>query len=216
MQNQCFLELEDFDNFARYVCALREYPLRVYSHELEGKMVLSSGIVLSNTLVFFYTHCPKSGRYVACTSKGGKEHCEILDSTKTISNYAPVIHLDSLPSPFKIKSHVEDEFKPIKVKDLGSLARITYDPDLPEEPDVTLFLFPHKKKWILGKITFLEMDEIVYCFNYVELDNEPTKPYLKYQGHEGKEPDFADKFQHGYLYLPIIRLKHSHPIFGLN
>ena len=55
----------------------------------------------------------------------------------------------------------------------------------------------------------------VYCFNYVELDYEPNGPFLKYSGHEGKAPEFTNKFQHGFPYLPIIKLKQGHPLFGL-
>jgi len=38
---------------------------------------------------------------------------------------------------------------------------------------------------------------------------------LKYSLQETKEPIFTDKFQHGYSYLPIIKLKKGHEIFGL-
>jgi hypothetical protein len=41
------------------------------------------------------------------------------------------------------------------------------------------------------------------------------KPFVKYQGHEGKEPEFSDSFEHGFSYLSIIKLKNEHPIFGL-
>jgi len=217
MQNQCFIEVLNFEEFARYVCAFREHPLRVYSHELDGNKVFSTGIVLANTFLFFYTQSTKDGRYLSYVSKAGKEISDVVNSTKAISTYAPIINLESLPSPFKTKTEkLTDEFKPIKVKDLGSLARLIYDPQLFDEPDLTLFSFPFKKKYIIGKITAIEMDEVVYCFNYVELDSESTKPYLKYQGHEGKLPSFSDKFEHGYTYLPIIKLKQTHSIFGLS
>jgi len=39
---------------------------------------------------------------------------------------------------------------------------------------------------------------------------------LQYSTPEHKVPEFTDKFQHGYSYLPIIKLKSSHPIFGLS
>lgn len=212
-----FIETADFTNFARYVCAFREYPLRVYSQDLNGQRILSTRRVLVNSLLLFYTPSTKTGRYISYNVEGGKEYSDIVDSTKAISTYAPITHIDSLSSSFKISiKKIQDKFKPIKLKDLGSLARLTYNPELPEEPDLALTLFPQKQKWIIGYITTLELDDKVYCFNYVELKEEPKKLFLKYLGNVGKSPEFTDTFQHGFTYLPVIRLKKSHEIFGLS
>jgi hypothetical protein len=67
----------------------------------------------------------------------------------------------------------------------------------------------------MGYLTSLEMDDIFYQFNYVELDSEPMKPFLKYQGQEGKDPELSESFEHGYSYLSIIKIKNEHSIFGL-
>ena len=217
MPSQCFVEVADLKNFARYVCATREYPLKVYSHDLNGQRVFSSGFALTNTLLSFYTPFKKSGRYLSYKLKGGKEYCEVVSSTKAPFHYAPIIHLESLASPLKTNTKkIEDEFRPLKVDDLGSLARIVYDPDEPDAPDLTLFLFAYKKKWIIGNISSIELDDAVYCFNYVTLDNEPTKPFLRYSSQDGKEPKFTEKLEHGYSYLSVIRLKECHTVFGLN
>ena len=215
MQSQCFVELSSFDDLARFVCAFREYPLRVYSHEFNGTRVLSSGITLANTLLLFYTSMTKFGRYVSYSATGGKEYCDIVESTKNISTYAPIIHLESEISPLTIElDKISDKFHPIRVKDLGSLARLTYNPELPDETNLALYGIPHNNSWLLGYLTSLEMDEVFYQFNYVELDSEPTKPFVKYQGHEGKEPEFTDNFEHGFSYLSVIKFKNEHPIFG--
>lgn len=217
MLSQYFVEVADFACFARYVCSFRENPLRVYSHNLNGKKVLSSRRVLTNSLFSFYTAEAKSGRYISYSAKGGKEECDVVNSTKALSTYAPIIHLSSLPSGFNIHpKKIVDKFKPIQVDDLGSLARLTYDPELPDEPDLTLFMFQQKQKWIVGYITKIDLEDTIYFFNYVKLDDEPSKPFLKYSLQEAKAPVFVDKFQHGYSYLPIIKLKKSHEIFGLN
>ncbi|MFB5624185.1 MAG: hypothetical protein ACE5RP_04620, partial [Nitrosopumilus sp.] len=73
-----------------------------------------------------------------------------------------------------------------------------------------------KKSWIIGYINSLEMDEVYYNFNYVELDSEPTKHFIKYQGNQGQDPEFSNSFDHGYSYLPIIKMKTEHSIFGLS
>ena len=42
--------------------------------------------------------------------------------------------MESEISSLPVKSEkIDDQFHPIQVKDLGSLARLTYDPEFPEE-----------------------------------------------------------------------------------
>ncbi|MGI0003332.1 MAG: hypothetical protein ACRD91_03805 [Nitrosopumilaceae archaeon] len=217
MPSHCFVETADFESFARYVCAFREHPMRVYSHYLNKQKVLSSRRVLSNTLLSFYTKSSKTGRYVSYTEKGGKEECAVVNSTTALSNYAPIVQLRFLPSRFNVNpKKIKDKFKPIEVEDLGSLARLTYNPEMPDEPDLTLFSFLHNGKWIIGYITSIDMDYTLYFFNYVKLDKEPSKPFLQYVASDVKEPQFTDRFQHGYTYLPIIKLNENHLIFGLS
>jgi hypothetical protein len=95
IQTQCFVELSSFNDLARFVCAFREYPLRVYSHEFNGTRVLSSSLTLANTLLLFYTPMTKFGRYISYNAIGGKEYCDVVQTTKNISTYAPIIHLES-------------------------------------------------------------------------------------------------------------------------
>ena len=216
-QNECFVELSSFNDLARFACALQEYPKRVYSQELDDLRVISSSITLANTLLIFYSPMPKSGRYVSYQVNSGKEICDVVDSTKINSIYAPIVHMDSEISSLPTKSKkITDQFHPIKVKDLGSLARLTYDPEFPDEQNLTLYALPHKNSWVIGYVTSLEMDEVYYNFNYVELDSEPTKHFVKYQGNQGQDPEFSDNFDHGFSYLPIIKIKNEHSIFGLD
>jgi len=215
-QNEYHVELSSFDDLARLACALQEYPKRVYSQELDGTRIISSSLTLANTLLIFYTPMPKSGRYVSYRVDSGKEICDIVESTKTNSNYAPIIHMESRISSLPVQSKkISDQFHPIRVKDLGSLARLTYDPEFPDEQNLTLYALPHNKSWVMGYITSLEMDEVYYNFNYVELDSEPTKHFVKYQGNQGQDPEFSDNFDHGYSYLPIVKIKSENSIFGL-
>ncbi len=214
-QSECFIELSSFDDLARYACAFREFPRRVYSQEFDGSRIISSSLTLANTLVIFFTQMPKFGRYISYQVNAGKEICEIVESTKNISNYAPIVHMESKISPLSAKSKkISDQFYPIQVKDLGSLARLTYDPEFPDEQDLTLYALPHKNSWVMGYITQLDMDDVIYNFNYVELDSEPTKHFIKYQGSQGRNPEFSDNFVHGYSYLPIIKIKNEYTIFG--
>ena len=209
-----FVETESFLDFARYVCSLREYPLRVYAHKLRGNMVLATRLVLSNSIIAFYTDYQK-GRYLEYNAREGKENAKVVDSINTTSLYAPIIHLETLPFSTNIPKKVIGKFKTSKVRDLGNLARLTYDPEWPEDPKVTLLAFPHKKKWIVGYISIIELDETVYCFYYVELDKEPVKPFIKYSGHRGVPAQFTNTFQHGFLYLPVVKLRKTPTVFGL-
>ena len=216
MQSQCLIELSSFNDFARYVCAFREYPQRVYSHEFNGTRVLSSGISLANTFLLFYTPMTKFGRYISYSAIGGKEHCDVVESTKNISTYAPIIHFESDISPLKNEQEkLIDKFHPMRLKDLGSLARLTYDPEMPDMANLALYAVPHNNTWLIGYITSLQMDEVFYQFNYLELDSEPVMPFLKYRGDEGKDPEFTSSFEHGFSYLSVIKIKNEHPIFGL-
>ena len=213
-QHEYFVELYSFNDLARYACALREYPKRVYSQKLNDSRIISCSLTLSNTLLIFYTQMPKSGRYISYQITAGKEICDVVESTKNISNYAPIIHMQSGISSLTKSKKISDQFHPIQVKDLGSLARLTYDPELPDEQNLTLYAIPYKNSWIVGYLSLLEMDEIYYNFNYVKLDSEPAKPFLKYQGNHGLDPTFSINFEHGYSYLPVIKIKKKYSIFG--
>lgn len=215
MIDQIFIEVADFASFTRYVCH-RENSLRVYYHGLNKENVLSSRQVLASSLLSFYVAAPKCGRYISYSVKGGKEECDIVNKTKAASNYAPIVQLKTLPPSLVLNpKKLKNKFKPIQIENLGSLVRLTYDPELPEESEKSLFVFPYKQKWIIGYITSLDLEETEYFFNYVTVDSEPTKPFLQYSYQDTKEPIFTNKFQHGYTYLPVIKLKQEHKIFGL-
>lgn len=212
---QCFVEMSGFSDLARYACAFREYPLRVYSHNHKDNRIISAAMPLSNTLLIFYTQMTKTGRYISYNTVAGKEYCDIVDSTNDISVYAPIINFESEMSSLETSQDSVDRFNPVKISDIGSLARLTYDPEFPDERKLALFAFDHKKSWILGYPTSLDMNDIIYQFNYIELDSEPPKPFIKYQGNRGKDPEFTNTFEHGSSYLPIIKVK-DHPIFGMS
>ncbi|MFB5610636.1 MAG: hypothetical protein ACE5R3_00500 [Nitrosopumilaceae archaeon] len=215
MVNQYFVKTASFLDFARLVCAFRKNPLRVYFFNYKGKQVFSTRKVLQNSILHYYTDDIKDGRYISYNPQGGLEIAEVVDATKTVSNYAPIIELDSLPFPIRSPKIIKDKFKSAKVHDLGDLARLTYNPTLPEEVEPTLFSFPYKKKWVVGYITEIELLDSVNCFNYVELDEEPKHPFLRYSSQEGKPIEFSNKIQHGYSFFPVVKFLQNHPIFGL-
>ena len=50
---------------------------------------------------------------------------KIVESTKDISHYAPIIHAESEISPLTKIHPISQITYPVKIKDLGSLARLT-------------------------------------------------------------------------------------------
>lgn len=212
---QYFVETASFLDFARLVCAFREYPLRVYLLKYKGEMIFSSRKILSNSILHFYIGAIKDGRYISYDAQDGKERADVVNLTTTLTQYAPIVEIDTLPFPIKGEKKIKDKFKTIKIHDLDDLARLTYNPELPENIEPTLYTFPYKKKWAIGYITEIELENRVYCFNYHELSSEPKLPFVKYSSHEGKSAEFSNKFQHGYNYFPVVKLKKAHPIFGL-
>ena len=215
-QAQCFVELSGFADLARYVCAFRDYPLRAYSHVHDGTRVISSTMALANTLLVFYVPMKKAGRYISYSTTAGKEHCDVVGSTGDISIYAPIINFESGISPLRTrKKNHADRFNPVKISDIGSLARLTYDPEFPDDRELALFAFEHGRSWVMGYVTSLEMDDVIYQFNYMELESEPPGPFLKYRGNKGKDPEFTGAFEHGFSYLPVIKIGEDPPIFGM-
>ncbi len=215
-QTQCFVEVVDFNDFARYLCAFRSNPLVTFSNELDGNRVYSASLILTNTMISLYTPFTKKGRYISYSIKEGKESCNVVDSAKEIARFSPIINLELTHYDLPIDNSIMvDKFRPIKVQDLESLARLTYDPESPDESITTLYSFQLGKKWIIGYIVSVDFECEIYYFYYVELDKEPEKPFLRYRGIDGKESDFSDNLEHGYPLLPIIRIK-NHSIFGFN
>ena len=212
---QHFIEVESFLDFARYVCAIREFPLRVYAFPYKNKKILATNYFLSNSILCFYSFFPNDGTYLSYKNQGGNENASVVDATKNFSNYAPIIELKKPQFPIRTIKRIKDKLKPVLVKELGDLARLTYDPQFPEEYDVTLFCFQLKKKWIIGYITEVDLDDPLYCFNFVELENKPQFPFLRYSDHKGIPNKFSSKFEHGFPYLPIVFLKSNPPVFGL-
>lgn len=73
----------------------------------------------------------------------------------------------------------------------------------------------HEEEMGCRLMSIIELDETVYCFYYVELDKEPDKSVIKYSGHKEVPVLFTDVFQHGFPYLPVVKLKNEYSIFGL-
>lgn len=223
LQGECHIELASFADLARMACAYHQHPRRVYSFERNGVRVAAITMILTNTLVVMYAPLPKndkSAKYIAYKiDSTKKESCSIAYKIANGTSSAPIIHLKSNITHLGVantKDEIPNLFNPIELKDIGSLARLTYDPDFPEEPELTLYAVPvDNGLWAIGYIIMYEMDEVCYEFYHVMCEDEKQiMPFLRYRHDREQEPEFTDMVEHGYTYMPVVKLKKSHPIFG--
>lgn len=218
-QRECHAELASFEDLARLACSSREYPKRVYSFELDGRRVAAITMHLTNTLAVMYAPLSKSGGYVSYKIDADKEACGVVDSISNSLSCAPIIHLKSRITQLRMAveaDDIPDVFHPIELADLGSLTRLTYDPDFPEASNLALYAVPINNSWVLGYLVYLEMDEPYYEFYYIRMDAEPEGHFVRYSANSASEPEFTDRIEHGYTYMPVIKLKEEHPIFGFD
>ena len=88
---QYFVEVSSFLDFARYTCALREYPLRVYKFTYKNKNIFSSRKLLANSILHFFVVSEKDGRYISYDPLGGKESASIVNEITKTGTYAPIV-----------------------------------------------------------------------------------------------------------------------------
>lgn len=221
-QKECYIELASFEDLTRMACA--QHPKRIYSFDLDGICVAAITMNLGNTHAVMYAPLPKNedgGRYISYKIDDvKKESCKITDTISNGSVSAPIIYLKSnityLESATS-RDEIPDVFNPIELKDIGSLARLTYDPEVPDESELTLYAMPvNDTSWAIGHWMMIDMDESYHLFYYIMSDAEPTMPFLRYKHESKQEPEFTDKMEHGYMYMPVIKFKELHPIFGFD
>ncbi len=209
-----YIEVNDFAEFSRLVCALERIPRTAFSFNLEGINVISVQLdVLKERPINYFTPSNKNGHYISYALKGGKEEFDIVN---TISNatflYSPIVKVKSIPDTLKPETSNNPEifYESLELEDLTSLIKLSYGF---EESPFPLIAFSNNSKWYLGVfMNFNESDETSY-FCHVKLDEEPTKPFLRYSSKDGLEPSYVGSLSdHGYSYLKIIKLKGKHPL----
>lgn len=240
---ECHIELESFEDLARLACSYQSHPRRIFSFVRDGSgdgsggdadgndgsdgsdgggtRVAATAFNLANTLAVMYAPLPKNGRYVSYVIDGGRECTDVVDAASNAASYAPIIHVNSEPCLTHMETglpadDIPDVLHPIELADLGSLARLTYDPDFPDEPDPVIYAVPVGGLWALGYVTAYDMEEPHYVFYHVMRDAKPDKPFLRYGHDKAQEPELSDRIEHGYVYMPIVTVRDQHPIFGFD
>ena len=206
-----YIQVDSPLEFSRLVCALERAPRVSFSHEHEGKEVLSVQMdLLKEKPIIYYTIIDDKGHYLCYEFKSGKEQSSIVNSASDAARlYSPIVKIKSLPDNLKAGNGSEEKYHPIELEDLASLAKLSYGF---EDSPFPLFTFPHNEKWLMGVfMNFNEEGASYFC--HVVLDKNPTKPFLKYSTNNGIDPSFVESPQeHGYSYIKIIKLKEAHPL----
>jgi hypothetical protein len=116
----------------------------------------------------------------------------------------------------------------IRLKDLSSLAKVAAYKTIYDEPPLPLFLFKDhngtdrrvndsNSRLIVGATMSLNESETKSYFYYVILNEEPKDHFLRYSSQKIEQPSFCGRLdEHGYIYLKLIRLAHTHPLVGIN
>jgi hypothetical protein len=97
----------------------------------------------------------------------------------------------------------------MRIKDLANLVRLVHFWTL-RERTATILHFKRKGKYIMGTFTALPgyfQLEGLPLFLYVELDEGPKGPFIKYRSDPEEQWDYASgTFDRKWLYIPLIEL----------
>jgi hypothetical protein len=224
-----YVELYSMNDFGRFVCALERTPLPTFSLSLNLNKVLAvqADITDGRPIIYFVKNTvEKVGQYLAYRITGASEETTIVDSIGNPSFvYSPIINIEKLPSVMLKNSRISKKsgYAAIKLMDIYSLAKVAAYKTIYDEPPLPLFLFsqdgstennalPASQKFVLGAtINLTETDSVSY-FYYIVINEEPKFGYIRFSSQSLDQPSFSNRIdEHGYVYLKIIRLAHSHP-----
>ena len=123
-----YIQVDSPLEFSRLVCALERAPRVSFSHEHEGKEVLSVQMdLLKEKPIIYYTTIDDKGHYLCYEFKSGKEQSSIVNSASdTARLYSPIVKIKSLPENLKAGNGSEEKYHPIELEDLASLAKLSY------------------------------------------------------------------------------------------
>ena len=153
-----YIQVHSTLEFTRLVCALERAPRVSFSHNHDGKKILSVQMdVLKQKPIVYYTPLEHNGDYLCYGLKFGKEESDIVNSTSDSSKlYSPIIRIKSLPKTLQPGNGTLDRYQPIELEDLSSLAKLTWGFD---DVPFPLFLFPHNDKDVESNTTMMPEEE---------------------------------------------------------
>jgi hypothetical protein len=221
-------------DFGRLVCALERAPLPAFSLLMNNEYIFAVQTdFIDGRPVIYFVHSPqhRDGQYLAYRIIGGIEEVMVVDSIVNPSFvYSPIINIDKFPPALAKIARVQKKsgYLAIRLKDLSSLAKVAAYKTIYDEPPLPLFLFKdHNRngstlnhsnsRLIVGATMSLNESETKSYFYYVILNEEPKDHFLRYSSQKIEQPSFCGRLdEHGYIYLKLIRLAHTHPLVGIN
>jgi hypothetical protein len=221
-------------DFGRLVCALERAPLPAFSLIMNNEYIFAVQTdFIDGRPVIYFVNSPqqRDGQYLAYRIIGGNEEVMVVDSVVSPSFvYSPIINIDKFPSALTKVARVKKKsgYLAIRLKDLSSLAKVAAYKTIYDEPPLPLFLFKDhndtkngvnnsNSRIVIGATMSLNESEIKSYFYYVILNEERKDPFLRYSSQKIEQPSFSSRCdEHGYIYLKLIRLAHTHPLVGIN
>jgi hypothetical protein len=211
------LPLKSLLDLGRLACALERVPYPVLHLEFEGREVL--GVLLSQ----LDRHIPfchfiaeagwvGQGQFLAYKLREGEEKVAFTDyMLDPTHQYAPLIRLGEpagwITRALKQGPPRMPDYTPLRLKDLTSLVKLASYRLVVEESIPPLLTFEAHGGWVLGFFSVQENSYVAPIFVYAKLESEPTAPFLRYDLKGGPSVSMAaDTFEHGFLYLKLIRL----------
>ena len=97
-----YIQVHSTLEFTRLVCALERAPRVSFSHNHDGKKILSVQMdVLKEKPIVYYTPLERNGDYLCYGLKSGKEESDIVNSTSDSSKlYLSLIHISEPTRPY--------------------------------------------------------------------------------------------------------------------
>ena len=221
-------------DFGRLVCALERAPLPAFSLMLNNEYILAVQTdFIDGRPVIYFVNSPqqRDGQYLAYRIIGGIEEVMVVDFVANPSFvYSPIINIEKFPSALTKIARVQKKsgYLAIRLKDLSSLAKVAAYKTIYDEPPLPLFLFKDRTgaqtivnesdaRLVIGATMSLSESDTISYFYYVILDEEPKDSFLRYSSQRIEQPSFSGRLdEHGYIYLKLIRLAHTHPLVGIN
>ena len=234
LKHPYYVELSDMKDFGRLVCALERAPLPAFSLIMNNEYIFAVQTdFIDGRPVIYFVNSPqhREGQYLAYRIIGGIEEVVVVDSVVSPSFvYSPIINIDKFPSALAKIARVQKKsgYLAIRLKDLSSLAKVAAYKTLYDEPPLPLFLFKggddtdvgfneSNSRFVIGATMSLNESETKSYFYYVILNEEPKDPFLRYSSQKIEQPSFSGRCdEHGYIYLKLIKLAHTHPLVGIN
>jgi hypothetical protein len=229
-----YVELSDMKDFGRLVCALERAPLPAFSLTMNNEYIFAVQTdFIDGRPVIYFVNSPehRDGQYLAYRITGGIEEVMLVDSVVNPSFvYSPIINIEKYPPALTKIARMQKKsgYMAIRLKDLSSLAKVAAYKTIYDEPPLPLFLFKDynnasndvndsNARFVIGATMSLNESETISYFYYVILNEEPKDPFLRYSSQKIEQPSFSCRLdEHGYIYLKLIRLAHTHPLVGIN